>query len=265
MKIRKCQSILLAMLGILLLVTLGHSKHQEAISVWGSTTCQKGFLEPGSEAFKQKTGHRIKVFGVGTGKGLLALLQGKTKVAAVSNSLEGAIKSARNIAEKSELSVSFPDNLMFHEIAMDIIVPIVHEDNPVKELTFEQLTGLNTGEYSNWQQVGGPNMPVQVVTSHLGSATRAYFRKVVMNKADYAFDAIRVSSTRYEIQKVSNHEGGIGAVSEKFFKMNPGRTKIIKTAEISRPLALITIGKPVTEIQELIDFFRSPEGQKFIQ
>ncbi len=233
------------------------------VAVWGSTTCQKAFLEPGAADFKASSGDDIKVFGVGTGKGMMALIEGKTKVAAASSPLESAIKSAQKAAKKAGKEIAIPDNLVFHELTKDIIVPIVHKDNPVSALSFDQLAKLNTGEVTNWKEVGGPDMPVKVVTSHAGSATRAVFQKKVMKKAEYAADATLVKSTRLELQQVSKDKGATGAVSEKFYAQNPGDTKIVKTDEISRPLALITVGEPTPEVQKLIDFFRSPAGQKY--
>lgn len=235
------------------------------IKVFGSTTCQKAFLEPGAADYKAATGDDIKVLGVGTGKGMMALIEGKAKVAAASSPLESAIKSAKKAAAKAGKEISIPDNLIFHEMTVDIIVPIVHKDNPVDALTFEQLTKLNTGAVTNWKEVGGSDMPVKVVTSHAGSATRAVFQKKVMKKADYIADATIVKSTRLELQNVSKNKGAIGAVSQKFYSQNPGDTKIVKTDDISRPLALITVGEPTPEVQKLIDFFRSPAGQKFFQ
>ncbi len=235
------------------------------IKVWGSTTCQKRFLEPGNAAFKAATGDNIKVLGVGTGKGMMALIEGKSVVAAASSPLESAIKSAKKAAKKAGKEISIPDNLIFHEIAKDVIVPIVNKDNPVSALSFAQLAKLNTGEVTNWKEVGGPDLPVKVVTSHAGSATRAVFQKKVMKKADYVAGATIVKSTRLEIQHVSKDKGAIGAVSEGFYKLNPLNSKIVKTEDISRPLALITIGEPTPEVQKLIDFFRSPAGQKFFK
>lgn len=235
------------------------------VALWGSTTCQKRFLEPGAKALKEATGIDTRVFGVGSGKGLLALLDGKTNVAITSNDLAGTISSAQKVLRKEgKPETKIPDNLKFHEITTDVIVPIVNKGNPVESLTWEQLSGLNTGKVTNWKEVGGPDLPVQVVTSHAGSSTKAVFQELVMKKANYAPNAIEVNSTRLEINEVSKAGGGIGAVSAGFFNLNPGKTKTVQTATISRPLALITIGAPAPEVQKIIDFFRSPEGKKFI-
>ncbi len=238
--------------------------HAQEIKVWGSTTCQKRFLEPGAESFKSATGIDLKVLGVGTGKGMMALIEGKAPVAAASSSLESAIKSAKKEADKAGKPIAIPDSLQFHKIAEDVIVPIIHKDNPVSALTFAQLADLNTGKITNWKEVGGPDLPVKVVTSHAGSATREVFQKQVMNKQDYAPGKVEVSSTRLEINEVSEDKGAIGAVSEGFYKLNPGNAKVVSTDPISRPLALITVGDPAPEAQKLIDFFRSGEGKTYL-
>lgn len=248
--------------GLLLVGTAGFSA-AEQVKVWGSTTCQKRFLEPGAEALEKATGIQIKALGVGTGKGMLALLARKTNVAASSSSLESSLNSAKKEAKKvGAPEPVIPDNIMFHEIAKDVIVPIVNKDNPVSALTFQQLADLNTGKITNWKEVGGPDLPVKVVTSHAGSATKAVFQKKVMNNADYVANAVLVKSTRLEINEVSKDKGAIGAVSEGFYKQNPGDAKVIATDSIERPLALITIGTPDPSVQKIIDFFHG-EGKKF--
>ncbi len=245
--------------------TMAFTAGAAEVDLWGSTTCQKRFLEPGAEALKKATGVSIKVFGVGTGKGMLALFEGKTKVAISSNTLEESIQSAQKVlVADGKPEITVPEGLQFHMITEDVIVPIVNVANPVNELTWAQLASLNSGAVTNWKDVGGSDMPVQVITSHAGSSTKAVFQSMVMKKAEYAANAIEVKSTRLEINEVSANPGGIGAVSEGFFHLNPGNAKIVKTAEIKRPLALITIGDPTPEVQKIIDFFRSDEGKKQI-
>ena len=87
---------------------------------------------------------------------------------------------------------------------------------------------------------------------------------ICRKNAKYIENATTVTSTQLEINKVSKDEGGIGAVSKAFFTLNPGKTKIVKTDPIIRPLGIITIGPPNEEVQRIIDFFRSPEGQRHI-
>lgn len=237
----------------------------ESLVVWGSTTCQKRFLEPGAEDLKKATGIELTVNGVGTGQGLLALIEGKAVVSAASESLEDAVQSARKIAAEQGKSITVPEGLLFHEIVQDIVIPIVHRDNPVRTLTWAQLRDINSGKIANWSQVGGPDLKILVVTSHSGSATRAFFQKLVMQGQEYAPGARTMDTTKNEILAVSENPGGVGAVSATFLKLFSGKTKPIVTDRITRPLGLITAGPPTPAVRKVIDFFLSSEGRRNFQ
>jgi hypothetical protein len=46
----------------------------------------------------------------------------------------------------------------------DLVAIITSNSNPVNELTLSQARKIFSGEYTNWSQVGGPDLPVKVVT-----------------------------------------------------------------------------------------------------
>jgi phosphate transport system substrate-binding protein len=234
------------------------------VVMWGSTTCKKRFLEPGKEALERATGITLRVLGVGTGQGMAALLEGKTVAAVSSNTLKESIELAHAVQKQAgKPLLTVPDNLQYHLITEDIIVPIVHRDNPVSNLTWEQLAALNTGKSTNWLDVGGLDMPVQVVTSHAGSSTMAVFKKTVMQGAAYAANAAVVTSTPFEVEFVSTNPGAIGAISLGTFNLDPELTKVITTSPIRRPLGIITVGNPTPEVRQVVDFFLSDEGRVY--
>lgn len=235
------------------------------LTIAGSTTVQKRIVEPAAAKIKEATGVDIKFQGTGTGKGMIALAEGKVTVGAASETLDDAVSSAQKAAKEAEKPFSKPGNLEFHQLYMDSIVVILNKDNPITSLTKEQLKDLNTGKTKNWKEVGGPDLPVKVVTSHAGSATRQVFQKQIMGGAEYEASAAEVRTTKEEINEVTKNKGAIGAVSEGFYNMDKGGTKQIKAPEIKRPLALITVGKPSADAQKVIDFLKSKEGQKLIQ
>lgn len=251
---------------VLCVLSYAHDGNSDQmLEIAGSTTCQKRFLEPAAESLRKRTGIKIKVDGIGTGRGLIALIDGNVMVSAASEDLEGAIKSAKKVAADASRDLQIPSNLEFHEIISDLIIPIVHKENTVSDLTWQQLRDLNTGTIANWNEVGGPNLPVQIITSHAGSATKAVFQQIVMDGKDYAFDAIVVDSTRKEILAVSKNRAGMGAVSMTFMQMFAGDTKPVRTSKISRPLGLLTIGSPQPDVQKMIDFMRSEEAKRHFQ
>lgn len=231
----------------------------------GSTTVQKRIIEPGAAKLKEATGVDVKFQGVGTGKGMIALADGKVTVAAASETLAEANDSAKKQAADAGGSYAAPGGLKFHELAKDSVVVIVNKDNPVSALSKDQLKSIKTGKVKNWKEVGGPDLPIKVVTSHAGSATRNVFAKQMMDGADYVAGAVEVRTTREEINEVSKDKGAIGAVSEGFYAQNKGSAKLVKAPMVSRPLGLITNGEPSADVQKVIEFFTKGAGKGLIQ
>ena len=256
-------------LAVFLAAAIGASLSGQGLAselvISGSTTVQKRIVEPGAAKLKEATGIDAKFQGVGTGKGMIALAEGKVTVAAASETLAEAIDSAKKQAADAGGSFTAPPNLKFHELAKDSITVIVHKDNTVGSLSKDQLKAIHTGKVKNWKEVGGPDLPIKVVTSHAGSATRNVFAKQVMDGADYVAGAVEVRTTREEINEVSKDKGGIGAVSEGFFAQNKGNAKAVKAPTVSRPLGLVTKGDASPEVQKLIDFFVKGPGKGLIQ
>jgi len=237
----------------------------ETLDVSGSTTVQERIFKSAASNLKSATGTDIKFLPVGSGKGLMALAEGKVSVSATSETLKDTVESAKKAAKDIDKTFTEPSNLVFHEISRDAIVVIVNKENSVTSLTKAQLKDLNTGKVKNWKEVGGTDLPVKVISSHAGSATRAVFQKHIMDGAEYAAGFAEIRTTKEEINAVSNEKGGIGAVSEAFFAANAGKAKTVKAPQIVRPLALITVGQPTPAVQKVIDYFKSPEGKKNIQ
>ena len=224
------------------------------VTVAGSTTIQKRVLEPSHDAIEAATGINLKIRGINSGRGFAELVDGKIVASISSNPI-------KTLLEKAGL----PDDGTYQEhiIVQDIIVPIVHKSNPVSELTWQQLSDINTGKVTNWKEVGGLDQKIIVVTSQKTAATRIVFQKKVMKKAAYIKRVREVKSTRQEVGLVGKFKGGIGAVSEGFVKLNPGKVKIVKTDKISRPLSFISKGSPNADIQAIIDYLRTPDAKKF--
>jgi phosphate transport system substrate-binding protein len=233
----------------------------EEVRLHGSTTVQKRIMEPGKEALEKATGIRIVLVGNGTGNGLEDLVNGKCDASMASEELADAISSMKAASGK-EATAGLKANVM----TSDVIKVIVNPSNPVSKLNKEQLKGLHTGKIENWKQVGGQDMPVIVITSHLGSATRKVFQKAIMDNEPYVTGAIEVETTRKEIDNVSQFPEGIGAVSLGFINIpgNREKVKIIETQEISRPLMLITKGEASPSVRKVLDFFTG-EGKKYIK
>jgi hypothetical protein len=87
----------------------------------------------------------------------------------------------------------------------DLIAVITHPSNPVDSLTLDQVRKIFSGEYLNWSQVGGTDLPVQLVTSR---DTPAALESLL--DAHLAPSAARVPLLSYLFVGVAETEGAVG-------------------------------------------------------
>jgi len=66
-------------------------------------------------------------------------------------------------------------------IAVDALVFIVNESNPVNSLSLEQVRGIYTGAITNWQQVGGDNIEIEAFQRNEEAASQVLMQKLIMD------------------------------------------------------------------------------------
>lgn len=237
----------------------------QLLEVSGATTVQKRILEPGAEALKAATGIQLKVYGPGTGKGMISVIEGKVPVAAAGESLEDAVVSAKAAAQESGKTLTVPSNLVYHQVAADNIVVAVHASNPVKSLSKQQIKDLMTGKVTNWKQVGGPDAAVKVYSAAPGQAVRGAVQKAFLDGAPYGPATIDIRTALEQLRVIGSEPGAIGAMSEPVLKASTEKLRVVPGAAIPRPLGFVTVGQPTPVVLKMIDYFRSPDGQKQIR
>ena len=95
-------------------------------------------------------------------------------------------------------------------IALDGIVIAVHPDLNLKGLTLKQLQDIYTGQITNWQQVGGPNLDIVPYSRPLNSGgTVDYFRENILQNKAFGKNLQWVRDTTQGIRAVSNQPGGL--------------------------------------------------------
>lgn len=228
----------------------------DRLEISGGTTPQKDVLEPKAEALLKATGVEIKVNGVGTGNGMLALWEGTVSVAAVGDTLPASIEAGKKAAKAAGKEVKVPDGLVFTEIGKDELLIVVHKTNPIASLSKAQLKDMATGKITNWKDVGGPDLPIKVVTTKAGLVPGQFFQKAMMDDAPYVSGAVEAQSPKDVITWVSRNPGGFGPATDTHVSAGAGDTKVIKAPQMVRPLALVTIGAPTGVAKKVVDFYK---------
>lgn len=65
-------------------------------------------------------------------------------------------------------------------IGRDALVFIVNENNPVDNLTSQQLIDIYTGKITNWREVGGTDLPIKAFQRPESSGSQSLFMKLLM-------------------------------------------------------------------------------------
>lgn len=66
-------------------------------------------------------------------------------------------------------------------VTMDGLAIIVHPSNPLRNLTIEQIRNIYTGKIKNWEELGGPDSPIVVISRDTNSGTYECFETPVIN------------------------------------------------------------------------------------
>lgn len=249
---------------------------QKAISVKGSDTMVHLTSSWAEQFMGLYPGTQVSVTGGGSGTGIAALLNGTTDICASSREIQG---------KEKELALQKKIDLVEHAVARDGLAIIVNPANPVAELSMEQIRKIFTGEYANWKEVGGQDLPIIVLSRESSSGTFVFFQEFVLNKADYTPKARLLAGTSALVQSVAADQGAIAYVGLAFaleakatVKMLPvqsaeGAPAVLPSDEtvragkypIARPLYLYTNGSSSPEVKAFVDFCLSDAGQKIVK
>jgi phosphate transport system substrate-binding protein len=103
-------------------------------------------------------------------------------------------------------------------IGRDAIGIWVNENNSVDNLTIDQLRGIFSGRITNWKDVGGNDLSINVYIVSFKSATRKVFAEAVLGEERYARKKIHTIIPDLAIlDKVALDESGIGQLSASFY------------------------------------------------
>jgi phosphate transport system substrate-binding protein len=220
----------------------------------------------------------IAVTGGGSGTGIASLINGNVDIANASRQMK-----ENEIAEAQQNGI---DPVEF-TVAIDALAIVVHPDNPVDKLTIDQLADIYTARITNWQEVGGNNAPIVLLSRETNSGTHVYFLEEVVRKGEeenkdiFAPQTLLMPSSvgiTSEIQRNVNAIGydGLGYVTEHekmvAVAADSDSPYVLPSVEsgadgsypIARGLYMYTAGQPGDVIAEYLDWVMGPEGQKIV-
>lgn len=195
-----------------------------------------------------------------------------------SSGIKDTISGTTEIGMSSrELTDEESKNLKEVTIAVDGIGVVVNKNNPVKNLTLEQIKDIFTGKITNWSEVGGEDKEIVVVSREEGSGTRTAFQEILnYSTEDTVKNAIVNNSTGATKVMVEENDNAIGYMSIGYIDDSIASVNVdgveatadnVKSGEykIQRPFLLVyKEGALSEEGQEFIDFILSDKGQAIV-
>ncbi|MDX1300880.1 phosphate ABC transporter substrate-binding protein [Photobacterium sp.] len=160
----------------------------ETISVVGSSSVTPLMEVFGETYGKTNSNVFVEVQGPGSSAGIRAAKDGSADLGMSSRNLKDSEKS---------------DDLKEVVVARDGIAVVVHNNNPINDLSKEDVTKIYKGEITNWKQVGGENKPIVVVTRDTASGTRGAFEDIMSLKKK--INDIKVSAISQRAQVASGN------------------------------------------------------------
>jgi len=182
-------------------VATGATAHAD-ITVKGSDTLVI-LAQKWAEIYMQKKpSTKIQVTGGGSGVGLAALQNQQTDLCNASRKIK-----AKEIAACIKAFGKRPTE---YKVALDGISLYIHEDDPVDNLSLEQLDLIFTGKVRNWLGVGGNDAPIVLYSRENSSGTYEFFKERVLGGKDFAASAQTMPGTAAVLQAVAKDKNGIG-------------------------------------------------------
>ena len=162
----------------------------------GSTSMEKviGYL---SEAYMEENSDvKITYNPTGSGSGIQAVQDGRCDIGL----------SSRNLKDEEA------KDLEGTVVAIDGIAIIVNPENPIADLTIEQIASLYKGEITNWKEIGGNDAPVVLIGREAASGTRDGFESIT-DTEDACKYTQELTSTGDVVQTVASNPNAIGYAS----------------------------------------------------
>ena len=255
------------------LVACGSSKNEESgneseesetktVSTDGSTSMEKVIGALGESFMANNSGVTFTYNLTGSGSGITAVSEGRCDIGLSSRALKDEEKE---------------NGLVETVLAYDGIAIIVNNDNPVSDISLEDLAKVYTGEITNWSELGGNDAEIVLIGREAGSGTRDGFESITgtTDKCQYRQE---LTSTGDVITNVSQNPDAIGYASLASVKDSVKALSVdgveanedtIKdgTYAIQRPFVLVT--KEGVELsstaQSFYDFATSSEANDIIK
>ena len=251
----------------ILLITFSANIYADTLTWVGCGISKKAFMTELAAAYEKKTGTKIDLQGGGATKGIRA-------AASMTSDMGGTCRY-RISSEIEELKASLIP------LAWDALAVIVNPQNPVSNISIEQLQGIFLGKIVNWKELGGPDQEIAVYARKGKISGVGYaLRQLVFDNVDQDLNASKFFPSTGPLEKsIESSPWAIGVTGVASAQKRSVKLLQLENREPSyenikngsyllyRPLyiAVNTSGPHYAQVRKFIEFAHSKEGRNVIR
>ncbi len=220
----------------------------------------------------------IAISGGGSGLGITSLMNGQADIANSSRPL-----SDEEIKQFKDKNI----DIVTVVFAEDATAFVVHKDLPLEEIDLPTLKKILNGEITNWKEVCGTDMAINIYGRQSSSGTHSFVKKKL--KIEFTSAAKEMTGNAQIIEGVKADKSGIGYVGAGYVAHDPNANHSVKILKIKetpdaealspidpetinnslyffqRPLYQFVLKESWEKVKPFIDFEKSPQGKKMIE
>lgn len=238
------------------LVAIGFHQAAQAdqLVISGSSTVGHDLLMPNRSEIQGLAGHQIEINSIGSGNGIKSLSNGNADMAMISAPL-GEVISNLNAREPGSINGR---ELVAYQVGGAEVAFVSHPSNPVRSLRSHQIYDILNGSITNWSEVGGLQMPIQVFVEPPGGGVRSAVEHRLSDWGDHLAAEQYVQSASLVRTAVAQVHGGLGITALAHVDNS---VRLIATEEpLLQPFFLVTRGQANRPMMAVIEAARRVSG-----
>lgn len=208
-KLNSIVSALFISLSFMAFAILSPSLAHEPISFAGSTTVDSLVIRPHKNTVDRILNHETVIYPSSSGRGVLSVLDGKANIGMISAPLSVVLKKLKEQGHDIDAKLFKTVTLRTSEVTF-----IIHPQNPVRDLSKEDVKEIFSGNIMDWNYFGHPELGIiEVSTEHNTGGMFTLIENELLGQA-MKRDRLQMQNAPQVIKVVSQLPNAIGFASK---------------------------------------------------
>jgi phosphate transport system substrate-binding protein len=219
----------------------------EEVTSHGSSTVMNAIVATHQSEIESRSGQKLRVVGNGSQRGIADLVAGRAQIAMISAPLAVEIKKLN----QNTPSAIDPEKFNEYQIGESRVAFAVHPSNTVRALKNRLLTDILMARLTNWNEVGGADQEIIIVTAQPGDGLRSMVEAKLLGDTELPSNARSMTNATQIAKVVSQLPGAIGIIAPA--SINGSLVELHVDQPIAQPLILVTMGAETSEVRRVIE------------